>query len=495
MGSTSTLPELVRFGVFQANIRSGELRRDGNKIKMQDLPFRALVLLLSRPGEVISHIEFRRALWPEDVFVDFERALRSAIKRLRDALGDNSENPIFVETVERRGYRWIAPVANAVTDLAQSPITPQVATPPEKLMVLRWLFIVPLVAILCSAYIVFWGHDRVIKSHPSGHYVPNREAEQLYLKGRFYWEKRTPDSLHQAVDAFTQAIVHDPNYAEAYVGLADCYNLLREYTAMPGNEAFERAYAASEKAVELDDSSSEAHASLAFVLYNGMWRIPEADREFRRAIELDPRNVKAHHWWATSLDGMRRFPEAVREIDAALRLYPGSRAILADKAEIFFDAGRHDEGMQILMQLEQAEPDFRSPHRYLAGEYLKNRDYPRYLVEMRKTVDLQQDATGKEIVEAAERGYKGGGEAGLLSAELEVSENLYRAGKLSPWQLAAAYGRLGQTQQAMRYLNVCYETHCDEMNGTYVEAAFYKLHQLPEFQQLMVKVGLAPVNS
>jgi len=113
MASAQTLPDLVRFGVFEADFRAYELRRNGVKVRLQDLPFRALTLLLSRPGDVITHEEFRQTLWPEDVFVEFDRALRSAIKRLRDALGDDSDNPIFIETIERRGYRWIGPVISA----------------------------------------------------------------------------------------------------------------------------------------------------------------------------------------------------------------------------------------------------------------------------------------------------------------------------------------------------------------------------------------------
>ncbi len=107
--SLNPTPTVVLFGVFEADLRSDELRKNGVKIRIQDLPFRALKLLLSRPNEVITREEFRQALWPDDVFVDFDLGIRSAIKRLRDALGDSADNPIFVETIDRRGYRWIAP--------------------------------------------------------------------------------------------------------------------------------------------------------------------------------------------------------------------------------------------------------------------------------------------------------------------------------------------------------------------------------------------------
>jgi DNA-binding winged helix-turn-helix (wHTH) protein len=110
MGSAQTPPALVRFGVFEADLRAGELRRNGIKVRLQDLPFRMLALLLARPGEVITREEFRRALWPPDVFVDFEQGISSAVMRLRDALNDSADNPILIQTVERRGYRWIGPI-------------------------------------------------------------------------------------------------------------------------------------------------------------------------------------------------------------------------------------------------------------------------------------------------------------------------------------------------------------------------------------------------
>src|SRR5208337_1678645 len=110
MSSAQVPPTLVRFGVFEADFRAGQLRRNGVRVRLQDLPFRALTLLLSRPGEVITREDFRQALWPADVFVDFEQGISSAIMRLRDALSDSADNPIFIETIERRGYRWIGPL-------------------------------------------------------------------------------------------------------------------------------------------------------------------------------------------------------------------------------------------------------------------------------------------------------------------------------------------------------------------------------------------------
>src|SRR4030088_1040512 len=123
MGSAQAPPALVRFGVFEADLRAGELRRNGVRIRLQDLPFRMLTLLLTHPGEVITREEFRQALWPPDIFVDFEQGISSAVMRLRDALKDSADNPIFIETIERRGYRWIGPI---------HPPEPASIAPPEK---------------------------------------------------------------------------------------------------------------------------------------------------------------------------------------------------------------------------------------------------------------------------------------------------------------------------------------------------------------------------
>src|ERR1017187_9459325 len=140
------------------------------------------------------------------------------------------------------------------------------------------------------------------------------EAEQLYLKGIYYWNKRTPEALNRAVDNFTQAVVREPRYAEAYVGLADCYNLLREYSLMPPDEAYPRAMAAAKRAIAVDDSLSGAHRSLAFADFYWSWDVAGAQREFERALALDPKSAIAHHWYATFLVHLGRSPESLEEI-------------------------------------------------------------------------------------------------------------------------------------------------------------------------------------
>ena len=477
MPPTAPTSSAVCFGVFEADLRAGELRKKGAKVKIQELPFRALKLLLSRPNEVLSREDFRAVLWPDDVFVDFDRGITSAINRLREALGDSAENPVFVETVGRRGYRWIAP-AYIPPEPVATPEAPPVAATAEHIAEVpsparreKWPYILAAIAALGVAGLFGASLLRQKNQQPGvsttaptslsasqgfTHRPANHEAEELYLQGRFYWNKRTPESLTKAVDFFTQAIVHDPGYAQAYVGMADCYNLLREFSVMPATEAYPRALAAAKKAVELDDQSSQAHASLAFASAYGRWDTATADKEFRRAIELDPNNAVAHHWYATYLITQLRYTESLVEIERAQALDPTSNSVVADKGVILYSAGSRDEAIALLKQVEETDPNFMSPHRQLKYIYLETGDYPNYLVEARKEQVLLHDSAALAVTDAADHAYATAGGAAMLQAVLEQQKKLYDQGIFSPYFLAETCAIMGSKQEAVQYLKLAY---------------------------------------
>ena len=502
MASPQIPSPLIRFGMFEADLHAGELRRNGVKVRLQDLPFRALTLLLSRPGVVITREEFRQALWPPDIFVDFEQGISSAIMRLRDALGDSAENPIFVETVERRGYRWIAPI-HTPEPASEEPQEEQqeemtvaagVATPSSWR---KLVFVFPFLAILFAVWFFRPGYRDVGAAKPPApttsalHHAANREAEDFYLKGRVYWNQRTPESLKQALEAFNQAIAHDPNYSDAYVGLADCYNLLREFSALPANEAYFKAFAAAKKAVELDPQSSDAHTSLAFVTYWGMWDARDADKEFRRALELDPNNSHAHHWYATFLDAVGRHPEALAEIELASKLDPTSSAILADKGELLCGAGELKQGIELLKQLEAADPNSIAPHRYLRFAYFQAGDYANYIAELKRDALLRHDAADLAQADAAAKGFSGGGKRGMFEAQLEEQKKLYEQGRLSPYPLAQSEAQLGNRPEALKYLNICVQSHDEMVMLVGRDRNFDSLRSDTAFEQLLAKLGLS----
>ncbi|MGB8322091.1 MAG: hypothetical protein WCE52_03925 [Candidatus Acidiferrum sp.] len=325
---------------------------------------------------------------------------------------------------------------------------------------------------------------------PSASHQVDPQAQDLYLKGIYYWHKRTPESLNQAVDFFTQAIVRDPNYAEAYVGLANCYNLLHEYSSMPAEESYPRAKNAAERAIALDDSLSAAHSSLAFVDFWGYWDATTAEKEFRRALALDPNSVPAHHWYATVLMCLGRLPESLREIDAAHKLDPQSISVLADRGLILYSAGQTQEGIHALRELENSDPDFLSPHKYLADIYLLQGDSRMFLLESKKAATLMHDDQRMALVNAGESGYATAGQQGMLLAMLKVEKSFYSQGKESPYELARTYALLDDKSQALEFLQIASAKHDPALLQILNDSAFNYLRPDPSFQSLLTNAHL-----
>jgi tetratricopeptide (TPR) repeat protein len=320
------------------------------------------------------------------------------------------------------------------------------------------------------------------------------ESQELYLKGIYYWHNRTPESLNQAVDYFTQAIVRDPNNAEAYVGLANCYNLLREYSTMPDSEAYPRAIAAAKRAIALDESLAGAHSSLGFAEYYWLWDAAGAQKEFQRALELDPKSVNAYHWYATMLLTMGKYKESLAEIAKAEELDPQSSAILADQGLIMFSAGMKEKAIAQLKQLEASQPNFLSPHNYLAGIYFDERDYHNFLAESKTAATLQHDDSRLKIVAAGEKGLASSGYRGMLTEMLGVEKSLYADGKFSAHDLALTYSRLGEKQEALKYLQIGYDKHEGAMLDIRGDSAFAGLRKEKEFRKLLEEMGLPRVE-
>src|SRR6201993_4757979 len=503
------------FGTFELDLRAGELRKHGLRIRLQEQPFLVLATLLEHPGEVVTREEIEKKLWPADTFVDFDHGLNKTINKIREALGDSAESPRFVETVARRGYRFLAEVKAADTvpvHRAESTTQPhpgaeapehaglagKLATHKPVPAPLAWkisLFVVLLVMVSLATWKLYsWKHPSPIirslavlpleslSSDPSQDYfadgmtdelisdlgqisalrvisrtsvmgykrahkplpqiarelnvdavvegtvlrsgdqvritaqliegssdrhlwsqsyegqlrdtlalqnqvaraiadeirvnlnsqeraalknaqVVNPEAYESYLKGRYFWNKRTADGLKVALAYFNQAIEEDPKYAQAYSGLADTYALLGDwqYGVLTPNEAFPKAKAAAIKALELDNTLSDAHTSLASL---GMfdWDCRSAGEEFRRAIELNPGYATAHQWYAWHLNLLGRKSEAIAEMRKAESLDPLSLIISADMADVLFVVGLYDESIRKSRKRLEMDPNFAIAH-------------------------------------------------------------------------------------------------------------------------------------
>ena len=314
------------------------------------------------------------------------------------------------------------------------------------------------------------------------------EAEDLYLEGRYFWNKRTPDDLNRAVDYFTQAIVRDPGYAKAYAGLADSYNLLREYSAMPDGEAYPRALAAATKAVELDDNLAEAHISLAFVTFFWNWDAARAEREFKRALILNPNDARAHHWYASFLITSRRIPEALAQIETARRLDPSSVSILADKGLMLHVAGQTDKAVTLLKQIQDREPSFTSTHRYLSEIYFDLQDYDDYLSEWEKTAFLTRDQQELILVMAAKDGFAKAGRVEMLENALRIQKQFYEKGSMRAYAVAVTCARLGKKGEAFQYLETALDKRENYLLYLATDTAFKNLRDEPEYRTLTERI-------
>ena len=339
---------------------------------------------------------------------------------------------------------------------------------------------------LLAAVLVLVGSNRLRVKASANQHVARAEAQDLYLKGRYFWNRRTPADLNKAVDYFMQAIVKDPNDAQAYVGLADCYNLLREFGAMSPTEAYPRALSAAQRAVALDDASAEAHISLAFATYWWAWKAVTAEREFKRALELNPNLERAHHWYATYLLSRRRFSQALDQIEQARKLEPSSNAILADEGLLLWQSGHHAEGLELLTQLEKTEPSFSSTHDYLGRIYWEKNDHIRALAEWRRLAELRKDEAGLAVADAREKGLASGGMAGLFESELPVQKDLVDHGTGSAYALATTYAALGMRQEALAYLQLSFDRHEQAM---LVGDPIPPLDGDPEYQKFRAQVN------
>jgi hypothetical protein len=322
--------------------------------------------------------------------------------------------------------------------------------------IVAWL--APLLAVTVLIVVFSASHrETFYKNALAALHPPNSEAQDLYLKGEYHRTKRTPEDLNKAVDYFTQSIVKDPSYAPAYVGLADCYNLLREFSVMPPEEAYPRALAAAQKAVELDDTLASAHTSLAFPTFYWNWDPASAEHEYKRALELDANFVQGHHWYATFLLTSGRFSEALEQIELARKLDPSSTAILADKGLILFDSGRKGEALGLLKQLASTDSALATTHGYLAKIYFDRKAYANFFAELKQSAQLRHDDAGSAIANAAEQGFAAGGLDGMREAMLPVQKEIFDRGSGSAYDVAATCALLDRKEEAVRYLQAAYD--------------------------------------
>ncbi len=315
----------------------------------------------------------------------------------------------------------------------------------------------------------------------------NAEAFQAYSKGRFYWNKRTDDGLRKGIEQFNQAIEQDPRYALAYAGLADCYNLLNNYDILPANDCIPKARTAALKALEIDEGLAEAHTSLALVLEAYEWDQVGAEREYRRALELNHNYSTAHHWYGLYLAQMGRPDEAMRELTRAQELEPTSLIISTGVAWGFYFGRQPDRSIQHLQKTLELDGNFWPAHLVLAWAYEQKNEYKKAGEEYQRAIDNSKANT----LAVAGLGHLHA-EAGNRADAMKVLRELNRLSAeryISSYFTAAIYAGLRETDIAIEWLEKAYQEHSYWLISIKVNPWFDRLRSDPRFKDLEQRIG------
>jgi TolB-like protein/DNA-binding winged helix-turn-helix (wHTH) protein/tetratricopeptide (TPR) repeat protein len=626
---------LLRFGAFEADVQTGELRKQGKRVRLQEQPFQLLVMLLEAPGQLVTRDELRSKLWPQTT-VDFDHGLNKAISKIREALGDSPEHPRFVETVARRGYRFLADVAVTCVGRAKtvpddpayegSPaFSPALTTTYQKAKpgyLARLLFGLGLALVVASAISWVFYHDiysspairslavlplenlsednsqdyfadgmtdaliarlaqistlrvisrtsvmtyknvhrplaeiardlnvdavvegsvsragerirvtaqlidarnekhiwaasydedirdtlvlqsRVTRAIAEKIRATVNQQEQLtlaksrtvdpdayeaYLKGRYFWNKRTGEGLRTAIDYFRRAITIDSSYAEAYAGLADSYAVAGDwkYGVLPPLDAFPKATAAAAKALVLDASLGEAHASLAYALDLYGWDWVAAETEYKQAIQLDPGYATAHQWYSWHLFMVGRDDDALNELRRAESLDPLSLIINADIADALCVAHRYDEAVEQSEKTLKMDANFAVGHYELGQALVQKHMYDRAIAEFQRAIEL----SGHSGAFDSNLGY-----AYAVSGRKEEAikiindlESRHPENHSVDADIALIYVGLDDRDEAMSRLNKAFDARFKA--SILRRPAFDPLRPDPRFQEFLRRMGL-----
>jgi TolB-like protein/DNA-binding winged helix-turn-helix (wHTH) protein/Flp pilus assembly protein TadD len=633
---------LVRFGAFEVDLRTGELRKSGVKIHLSDQPFQVLRTLLDRPGDLVTREELRQHLWPADTFVDFERGLNAAVRRLRDALGDSADVPRFVETLPRRGYRFIAPVGRQPEPGESEPLVPEVAdeaTPTTDITAaprpIRSWGPVPIAGLAVVFAVVLWAWvafptapaphsppatDRFMLAvlpfqnmtgDPAQEYIsdgmteelisqlgrldpsrlgviartsvmrfknttkaadriasdlgvsyllegsvrttPDRigitvrlietgtasqlwagqydrdvqnlltlqrevaeaiawqittrlgvtrsnayagasrhsavpEAYEHYLRGRYHLSRDTTDVIHKALEHFQRAIDLDASYALAYSGLADTLVDLGNGGFRPMSDAYLLARAAALKALAIDELLGEAHNSLAVITAEYYWEWADADRHYKRAIELNPNDEKALRNYSFHLACMGRHEESIALVERSRRLNPVSPVAQFQVAMNLYLARRYEDAISEAAATLDLAPGFGAAHILLGRVYVAQGMPDRAVEELERAHVLM--GPRPDVITPHAYVLARAGRRLEARAMLDELRRISKPRDPAPIRIAFLHIGLGETDRAFEWLERAIDARDWQVALLNIEPAFDTLRSDQRFAALVERVGL-----
>lgn len=325
---------------------------------------------------------------------------------------------------------------------------------------------------------------------PPAKHQPTQRAVDLYTAAVYQADRATPDSMRRAINLYGQAIADDPAYAEAYAGLASAYLRLRVFAAVTEAEAYPRAKAAAERAIELDPNLSQAHAAMGYVSFYSDWDFARGLRHFAEATRLDPRSAAGRYTYGLALLHSGDFAAALRELEVAQRLDPRSRGILADKGFILYLIGRRQEGVALIQQVAANDPDYVMAHQYLAMIHLGEGNWRAGLDQAEIVARMRQDRGRLALAEPARRALDQGGGVAMLRSVLAGHRRLHAAGREPAYVLAEFHAMLGEREQALRYLRQSIAAREPLALMMRFDPLLHRLRGDPEFRLLARRIGL-----
>jgi len=318
----------------------------------------------------------------------------------------------------------------------------------------------------------------------------NPGAYELYLKGRYSWNKRTVRDIEESISYFSQAIAKDPGYALAYSGLADAYGILTDYGGTP-SENFPKSNAAARKALALDATLARPHAILGYSEMEYDWDFAGGEAEFKKALELDPNDATAHQWYAEHIGSIGgREQEALAEANRAHQLDPLSPIISCVVGKVHYYARQYDEAIVICKKAANENPTFARPHFRLAYSYWAKRMYPQVIEEWKAFAQLSDDRNESGFASDLEQGFRSAGWKGALTKGIEARQAQRKTGYSSALRIAELYADLGDKDQAFRWLNTAYQERDPYLLGLKTNFLFDPIRSDPRFTELVRKVGL-----
>ena len=612
------------FDDVEVDCASLRVQKSGSLRKITPRAFEVLVYLLEHSGRILDKQELFDELWGKKFVTD--NALTRIIKEVRQVIGDDAEAPRYIETIPKRGYRFIAEVTNVgaepLTDTEQT--TSSTGTPANRATPRRRTLFIALATLVIAAasfaYLFYsdrsgsaidsiavlplvnasndpeteylsdgitesiisnlsqlghlrvmaratvfrfkgkevdpkevgrqlgvqvvlmgrllqqgerliirselvnvsdgtqlWGgeYDRKLadavsiqqeiareiseklrlrltgdeKKRLTGRGTTNAEAYQFYLRGRYFWNKRTASGLRRAIELFQQAIDRDPNYPLGYVGLADSYLLLEQYAGDSTIENLLKGREAVDRALQLDDLSAEAHTSSA-LSYQKMWRWAEAEKENRRAISLNPNYATAHHWFTVYFATKRQFDDALREIKLAQELDPLSPIINEVAGYTYLLKDDLDSGVEQLKKSLELDPSFAGAHRIMGFAYLKQQRYEEATSEFQNAVELS--GRGSEALGELGYCYAITGKRAEARRILQELEEKYARRESPGYQIAGVYAGLDEKDQAFVWLEKDFKQRSGRLPNITLRFPFDKLRSDSRYADLVRRMGLEP---